>query len=183
MIMKQRELKWEIISSEYLIQRPWLTARRDAVRLPNDTVCEEYYVLEYPDWINVIAETVDGQILIERQYRHGHQSVNFEICAGVIESGETPLQAAQRELYEETGYTGGEWTELMTIAPNPGSQTNLCHCFLARGVEKTSRQHLDRTENIEVYTYTKTEVRKMLQRGEFLQAMMVAPLWKYFSQE
>ena len=106
--MKQRELKWEIISSEYLIQRPWLTARRDAVRLPNDTVCEEYYVLEYPDWINVIAETVNGQILIERQYRHGHQSVNFEICAGVIESGETPLQAAQRELYEETGYTGGD---------------------------------------------------------------------------
>ena len=82
---------WQTLDSEYLIRRPWLTARRDHVRLPNGAEVPEYYVLEYPDWINVIALTRDGRFLMERQYRHGLQLTCYEICAGVCESGETPL--------------------------------------------------------------------------------------------
>ena len=62
---------------------------------------KEYYVLEYPDWVNVIAITESGDFVMERQYRHGLQWTGYEICAGVCESGESPLEAAQRELYEE----------------------------------------------------------------------------------
>ena len=181
---KQRsdeEMKWNTLSSEQLINRPWLKARRDTVQLPNGKVYDEYYVLSYPTWINVIAETEDGNIILERQYRHGLGVVSTEICAGVMEEGETPLQAAQRELEEETGYTGGVWQEIMTISPNPGAMDNLCHCFYAHGVKKTSRQHLDDTEDIEVLLYPKEEVKQMLLRGDFIQALMVAPLWKYFS--
>lgn len=65
--------KWQILASEYLFRRPWLTVRRDHVRLPNGAEIPEYYVLEYPDWINVIAITRDGRFLLERQYRHGLQ--------------------------------------------------------------------------------------------------------------
>ena len=181
---KQRsdeEMKWNTLSSEQLINRPWLKARRDTVQLPNGKVYDEYYVLSYPTWINVIAETEDGNIILERQYRHGLGVVSTEICAGVMEEGETPLQAAQRELEEETGYTGGVWQEIMTISPNPGAMDNLGHCFYAHGVKKTSRQHLDDTEDIEVLLYPKEEVKQMLLRGDFIQALMVAPLWKYFS--
>lgn len=85
---------WQMLDSEYLIRRPWLTARRDQVRLPNGAEVSEYYVLEYPDWINVIALTRDGRFLMERQYRHGLQLTCYEICAGVCEAGETPLQSA-----------------------------------------------------------------------------------------
>ena len=70
--------KWKLISSEYLFRRPWLTARRDHLQLPNGTDMPEYYVLEYPDWINIIALTRDGQMLLERQYRHGRQMVGWE---------------------------------------------------------------------------------------------------------
>ena len=83
--MENNDRKWEVLHSEYLIQRPWLTARRDCVRLPNGVENDEYYVLEYPDWVNVIAITAEGKFLMERQYRHGLQWTGYEICAGVCE--------------------------------------------------------------------------------------------------
>ena len=132
---------WTILESEYLIRRPWLTARKDRVRLPNGVENEEYYVLEYPDWVNVVALTRDGHFLMERQYRHGLQLTCYEICAGVCEAGETPLESAQRELYEETGYGGGTWTPWMDISANASTMTNLTHCFLATDVEPVSTQH------------------------------------------
>lgn len=177
------EMKWKTISSEYIIRRPWLTARCEKVMLPDGRIHDEYYVLHYPAWVNVIAETDDGSIILERQYRHACQCVSTEICAGVVEEGETPLEAAKRELQEETGYEGREWEELMTIAPNPSTMDNLCHCFVARGVKPTAERHLDANEDLEVFLRTKDEVRDMLQRGVFIQAMMVAPLWKFFSGE
>ena len=96
--------KWDIINSEYLFRRPWLTVRHDQVRLPDGRINPEFYVLEYPDWVNVTAITKDGRFLMERQYRHGIQLTCYEICAGVCEKGETPLESIKRELYEETGY-------------------------------------------------------------------------------
>lgn len=62
----EKDIKWETLSTEYLIRRPWLTVRRDVVCLPNGVVHDEYYVLEYPDWINVIAVTVQGEMILER---------------------------------------------------------------------------------------------------------------------
>ena len=88
---KEDDKKWEILHSEYLIRRPWLTARRDCVRLPDGVVNDEYYVLEYPDWVNVIAITTEGKFLMERQYRHGLQWTGYEICAGVCEKGRWSL--------------------------------------------------------------------------------------------
>ena len=99
--MNSDDRKWEILHTEYLIRRPWLTARRDHIRMPNGVENKEYYVLEYPDWVNVIAITRDGKFLMERQYRHGLQWTGYEICAGVCDAGETPLESARRELYEE----------------------------------------------------------------------------------
>ncbi|MCD7713474.1 MAG: NUDIX hydrolase [Prevotella sp.] len=182
--MKQRtdeEMAWKILSSETVIERPWLTARRDRVLLPTGKIHPEYYVLHYPDWVNIIAETTDGRLILERQYRHALGIVSTEICAGIAEEGETPLEAAKRELQEETGYTGGDWQLLMKMAPNPSSNDNYSYSFLARGVVKSSERHLDETEDIDVSLHTKREVYRMLCDGKFLQALMIAPLWKYFA--
>lgn len=174
--------KWEIISSEYLIRRPWLTARRDHVRLPNGAENKEYYVLEYPDWVNVIAITDEGKFLMERQYRHGLQWTGYEICAGVCEPGETPLEAARRELLEETGYSGGQWEHYMTISGNTSTMTNVCHCFVATGVKQSTGQHLEPTEDISIHLLDTAEVRELLVNDEIRQALMAAPLWKYFAE-
>lgn len=181
--MEHDDKKWEILESEYLIRRPWLTARRDHVRLPDGVENKEYYVLEYPDWVNVIAITVDGKFVMERQYRHGLQWTGYEICAGVCESGENPLEAAKRELWEETGFGGGEWKLQMTISANTSTMTNLCHCFVATGVERISEQHLEATEDISVHLLTVDDVRNLLVGNEIRQALMAAPLWKYFAEQ
>lgn len=175
------EGKWETVSSEYLFRRPWLTVRHDKVRLPDGRINPEYYVLEYPDWINILAITEDGKFVFERQYRHGLGKTCYEIPAGVIEQGETPLEAARRELQEETGYGEGEWSLLMTISGNPSTTSNITHCFLARGVKKISGQHLDATEDITVCLLDETQVKDLLVNDQIRQALMAAPLWKYFA--
>ena len=83
--MEKKIEKWQTLSTEYLIKRPWLTARRDCVRLPDGRINDEYYLLEYPDWVNVLAITDNGSFVMIEQYRHGIDRVITELCAGVIE--------------------------------------------------------------------------------------------------
>lgn len=173
--------RWKTLKSEYIIRRPWLTARRDAVQLPNGEINDEFYVLEYPDWINVIAITDDDHFVFVRQYRYALDIDSTELCAGVIEPGETPEQGARRELLEETGYGGGKWQEFMTIGQNPSTCNNLTHCFLATGVKRLQEQHLDRTEDIDVLLLTRQEVLNLLNSDTLKQALMLAPLWRYFA--
>ena len=172
--------KWKTLKSEYLIKRPWLTARKDCVQLPSGVVLDEYYVLEYPAWVNVIARTKDGSYVVIRQYRHALDDVFWEIVAGVVDASDgSPLAAAKRELWEETGYGGGEWRLVAKIAPNPGAMTNLCYCFVAEGVEKVSDQHLENTEDIAVHLMSGEEMRREMANGGFMQALMLTPLYKY----
>lgn len=179
--MDHKIMKWRTLESEYLIQRPWLTARRDTVELPDGHIHPEYYILEYPDWVNVIAITEDEEFVMVEQYRHGLGDVFTELVAGVIEKDEDPLAAAQRELLEETGFAGGEWMLNMILSQNPSSTTNLTYSFIAKGVRKVSGQNHDETEDISVLLLSRKELLEMLMSDEMKQSLMAAPLWKYFA--
>ncbi|MCM1484139.1 MAG: NUDIX hydrolase [Muribaculaceae bacterium] len=176
----ENDNKWRVADSEYLFRRPWLTARRDTVVLPDGRVNSEYYVLEYPDFVNVMAITADGRMLLVRQYRHGIGRMSLELCAGVIEPGEDPLDAAKRELMEETGFGGGTWDKVCELCANSSTTNNITHCYLARGVVHMADQSLDATEDLDPILMDEAEVYRRLRDGEILQATMAAPLWRYF---
>lgn len=173
--------KWKVLKSEYLFKRPWLTVRRDCVELPDGRQNPEFYVLEYPDWVNIIAITDEGEFVMERQYRHGLGKTCFEIPAGVIEKGETPLEAAKRELQEETGYGEGEWEEVLTLSGNASTSNNMTHCFIAEGVRKISTQHLDSTEDLKPVLLNEMQVKDLLVNNQVRQSLMAAPLWRFFA--
>jgi len=174
---------YEVLASKYLFQRPWLTVREERLRLQSGGIIEQFYVFEYPRWVNVVALTKENQVVLIRQYRHAIREVYFEIPAGVCEDGEDLLAAAQRELLEETGYGGGEWSLFMTLCANPAIQANRTYTFLARGVEKQSQQQLDSTEEIIVHLKTPAEIKDLIFQGEMIQALHTAPLLKFLLSE
>ena len=140
---------------------------------------DDFYVLEYPHFVNVIAITEDGLFLIEEQYRHGLQRVSFELCAGCIEKGEAPIDTAKRELLEETGYSSDEWKLYMISAPNPNSMNNLCYTFLATNIKKTSNINREISEDIRLHFFTKEDIKNKLYNNLIIEGVMQAPLWKY----
>ena len=181
--MKQKNEFWKVHKSTYLCKEPWLTVRKDDVELPNGSKIPSYYVLEYPNWVNVIAITKEKNFVLIRQYRHGLRKINYELCAGVCEENDkSPLITAKRELLEETGYGKGKWVKYMEISSNPSTHTNITYCFLAMDVEKISEQKLDTTEYLSVYLFKKEEIYTLLKKNKIIQALMVAPLWKYLHE-
>lgn len=176
--------KWKLLSSEYIIKRPWLTARKDTLQMPNGTIVPEFYVLEYPAWVNIIAITKDEKFVMVRQYRHALGIVEYELCAGVVEATDnSPMDAAKRELLEETGFGGGEWEEYMSLSANPTSMNNISYTFIARNVEAISNQELDEGEDLSVHLLSREQLMQLLQNGEIMQSLMVAPLWRFFAEK
>ena len=175
-------MRWQLLTSKYLIKNKWLTVRKDHVRMPSGAEMDDYYVLEYPDWINVIAITEDGMFVLERQYRHGTQTIDYELCAGTIENGELPIDAAMRELLEETGYEGGKWVLYCESCPNPAAMTTTNYTFLAKGVRFSGERHLEKTEDIQIFLMTYDELKDLVNKGKIRQGQMLAPLWKYIAE-
>ena len=145
-----QERKWKVLSSEYVHRDTWLTARRDCVQLPTGAIIPKYYILEYPEWVTTIAITKDKQFVFVRQYRHGIGETRYELCAGVCDPDDaSPEAAARRELWEETGFGGGSWREVMVISANASAMTNHTHCFVATDVERISEPHQEQGEEID----------------------------------
>lgn len=172
---------WQVLSSEYLFRRPpWLVMRQEHLRLPSGHEIPEYWIFEFPPWVNVVAITSDDEAVLIRQYRPAIGAVHFEVPAGVVDAADTDLEtAARRELREETGYGGGQWSLLSTLSANPALQTNLTYTYLAEGVERLGGSAPEATEDLRVHLVPVAELTGLVDAGEFSQALHVAPLLRY----
>jgi 8-oxo-dGTP pyrophosphatase MutT (NUDIX family) len=166
-----KDLVWKKLSSHYIHKGPWATLRSDRCQMPGGHIVEDYYVLEYSNWVNAVAITKDNKILMVHQYRHAAGIVSLEIPGGVIDEGELPEQALRRELLEETGYQFDDFELLCTIFANPSTGNNHTWCYLARGGKKVQEQHLDEQEEIIVETFTIAEVKQLLADNKIAQAL------------
>ncbi len=165
---------WETLSKKYLIQDEWLRVRADTCRMADGTIVTPYYVLEYPNWANVIAITEDKEVVLIKQYRHALGEIGLELPGGAVDPGEDSLEAAKRELLEETGYEASHIEQLCKLSPNPSNHNNFSISFLATGVKQIAPQQLDGTEEIEVVLVPLEEVKQLLARRELIQTMHVA---------
>ncbi len=133
-------------------------------------------VLETADWVNVVARTKDGDFVLVRQFRFGTEHVTLEIPGGVIDPGEAPRVAAERELREETGYTSDDWVCLGSVEPNPAFHDNRCHHYLARGARRTAEQELDAGEDVSVCLLGAQALRAAVASGEVDHALVISAL-------
>jgi len=163
--MKKEITKWQTVSSTYISRHSFMSVRRDNRTAPGlDN--HDFFVLEFPDWANVVAVTEDGMVVLVRQFRHGLEIFNLEIPGGVVDPGENPLDTAARELAEETGYVPEKIQLLSTVSVNPAIQDNWCHLFLATGCRLMQEQALDGTESIEVKLVPLDSLAAMMKNGE-----------------
>ena len=122
---------WKVINSKVTYTDEWLTLRSDTVLLPNGQLLSPYHTIDTCDWVNVVALSNEGDIVLIAEYRHGAKRTLLELPGGHIDAGESPEIAARRELIEETGYGGGRWYDLGALFPGAARFTNKLRTFLA----------------------------------------------------
>lgn len=150
--------------------------RLDRVRLepPEGGSADAFYVLDAPDWVNVVPLTDDGRVVLIRQYRVGVDEVTLEIPGGMCDPGESPDLAAARELREETGYVAREIRSLGWVHPNPAIQGNRCHSFLATGARAVGPQRTDPHERIEVVTEPLDRIPILVREGAIRHSLVIS---------
>ena len=168
---------WTVAASNYLLQDKWLTVRADQCRTARGVTVDPYYVLEYPDWVQVVAFDADDRILVTQQYRHAAGSVCLELpCGSVEEADGTPLAAAQRELLEETGYASDCFECVGCFSPNPATHTNALHCFIAHNVYCSQQAAQDEMEDVSSCFMSVEEIMAAIGTSQFAQALHISSL-------
>lgn len=149
----------------------------------SDALTHPFCTLKAPDWVNILAFTVDGLAVAVRQYRFGTASMTLELPAGVVDNGEAPLRAAMRELLEETGYAAGEWVSLGSCASNPALMDNRTHLFLALCCSPARAQEPDPHEEIEVVLLEQDELLNRIRTQQIDHAIAMATITRWLLLE
>lgn len=136
----------------------------------------DFFVIDAPDWVNVVALTPQDALVLIHQWRHGVDHATLEIPGGMVDPGETPAQAAVRELREETGARATRWLKLGAVEPNPAIQSNRCHTYLALHCTLDQPLEPDGNERIHVELLPYAEVPKLLAGGQISHALVIAAL-------
>ncbi len=176
------ELDWELMGSAHDDNAGLILfeKRLDSMRNPRNGAVLDRLVLESVDWVNVVALDAKRRSVMIRQFRFGVGYTTLETPGGMVDAGEDPLQAARRELLEETGYSSDKWTYQGAVEPNPAIFDNLCHHWLAEDVVREMEQDLGEGELIRVEVMDEAAVTAAVQSGELRHALALSALARVF---
>ncbi len=147
-------------------------------KLTYEEQARDFFIYACPDWVNVVAETPEGVVMVW-QYRHGTDALSLELPGGVVDPGETPIDAARRELREETGYEADTFELLSVVDPNPELQGNLCHSYVARNARKTADVDFDDEEDLETVVVPRGDIAALIDDRKIGHALIIVALEAY----
>lgn len=168
---------WTVTASRIVLADRWIRVRADSCVADNGDAIDPFYVLEYPDWVHVVALTDDDRLVMNRQYRHGAGEVHLELPGGVMDASDAdPIAAGRREFLEETGHGAREFRHVVSLRPNPATHANRVHTVLALGAVPVGVQAFDNGEEIAVDLVPVAEVLRLVREGAVQHAPHVASL-------
>lgn len=175
---------WPRLSSRALANYRIFSLRTDLKVNPRTGGQHDFFVIDCPDWVNVVPITSDGRLVMVEQYRHGSNTVELEIPGGVMDPHERdPVEAGLRELREETGYEGGPARLIGQIFPNPAIQSNTCHTLLVENCVLRHETEFDHSEDIAVRLVPLDQIPQLLATGAIRHALVVVALSHYLMQQ
>jgi ADP-ribose pyrophosphatase len=171
--------KRQIVDSKIISETPQFRLFKQTLKTAAGEIQPHYYLIEAEAGVVVVPVTKTNTLLLVKQYRHGIGEVLLELPSGSIDEGETPQEAAERELLEETGSIAATIESLGHLTPTPATSTQRAEMFLARGVVWKKPQELDSTEEIEVVELTLPEVIEKIVKGEIWASDTLAAILLY----
>ena len=158
---------WKILGSEEVYRSdPWVSVHRQRIALPDGRIISDYHRIQLPDCVGIIAETTGREIVVQSYYRHGIGRGALGIPGGAINPGETPLDAAKREFFEETGYRALNWRALGSFAMNGNYGCGTIHFFHATSLDFVSQPVSGDLEDIETLLKPANELLASIRSGE-----------------
>lgn len=184
---KRDDLAWEEIKTEHIIKDEWIDFRKSAYRFPDGSIFEPFYSYSRRNYVVIVASDTEGRFICVRQFRQGIKKVTTEFPAGGMErkdgreyggagedtASEDSLEAAKRELMEETGYESDEWTHLLTVPSNATIADNYAYLYMAKNCRRVAGQNLDETEFLNVELHTEEEIEELIAKGDFQQCVHI----------
>ncbi len=171
-------MKWKSLESKQVFKSGLVSVDQEKCEMPDGRIMPSYYILRFPDWVNIVPVTSDNKVVLIKQYRHATGEIHWEVPGGAVHRGEDPKLGALRELEEETGYTSSQLVKVAENFPNPALQDNRIHTYLAKNCVLKGPQSLDPFEEIEVVLMELTQLRKVLAEGMFNHNIVVASLYQ-----
>lgn len=171
---------WQHLSSKKVGDFRVFTIRSDVKISPRTGKEHDFYIIESVDWVNIIALTTDGKIVMIDQYRHGSNTVELEIPGGMMDPDDaSPLEAGLRELREETGYEGPQAEIIGQIYANPAIMNNICYTVLVRNCELKHATELDHGEDLAVRLVEVEKIPELIQSGKVGHSLVVVALYHF----
>ena len=172
--------KWAKTGTEIVFSCPYLKV--DKANFQDGLgYSDDFYRIHFKDWVHVIPVDAEDRVLLVELFRFGIESSSLEFPGGQIEVGSDSLETAKKELLEETGYGSSEFQYLGWVHPNPAIQSNKCHFYFAKNIEKVQGQELEPAEDISLKFVPLSSVSNLIKTGEINHSLAVLAYYKYLA--